>query len=343
VGTTARCLERPPAGWREMIAADPGATAALRPAMWRAMAAVRPGAGVRCLVVERDGELCGGMPVLVERRAGRHWLHSLPYLLPGAPAATAGAHAEVDAAAAAAVREMQRELRAAGGEWSLYRPGGPAMAPAAVETPVGETRWVEAATIELAEGPEAAWARLDRETRRDIRQARARLVWAEDPEALEEAYTLHLAQARAWRAHRPPPIELSRRLLADGGDGLGPVARLFTVRRGAALVCATLALDHPRETMPWWSGAVPDARRLGAFALLLWGIVEWAARGGRDRVNLGGSAGAGPVATFKDSMGARAYRYPVRWLGAPEADLVGRSLAALQRRLWAGRPRGETA
>jgi len=343
VGTTARCLERPPAGWRELIAADPGATAAHRPALWWALASVQPGTSVRCLTVERDGALCGGMPVLIERRAGCHWLHALPHLLPGTPLAVSGAHAGVDAAVAVRLRALQRELQTVGGEWALYRPVGPAVEAAAVEAPAGETRWMEAAAIELAEGPEAAWARLDRESRRDVRQARERLIWAEEPEAIEEAYVLHVAQARAWRGHRALPVELSRRLLADGGDGLGPVARLFTVRRNGALVCATLALDHPRETMPWWSGAVAEARRLGAFTLLLWNVVEWAARAGRDRVNLGGSAGAGPVVTFKDSLGARTIRYPVRWLGAPEAGPGGRMMAALQRRLRAGRARVEAS
>lgn len=341
--TTARCLDRPPAGWRELIAADPGATAAHRPALWAALAAVRPGASARCLAVEAGGALRGGMPVLIERRAGFHWIRALPFLLPGAPLAVAGAHAEVDAAVAVALRELQRELRAVGGEWALYRPAGPPVAPAALEVPVGETRRVQAATIELADGPEAAWSRVDRETRRDIRHARARLAWAEEPEALEEAYALHVAQARAWSGHPLPPVELSRRLLADGGDGLGPLARLFTLRRGGALLCATLALDHPRETMPWWSGADPAARRMGAFPLLLWGVVEWAARAGRARVNLGGSAGAEPVAVFKDSLGAGVVRYPVRWLGAPDAGAPGRALARLQRRLQAGRPRGEDA
>jgi CelD/BcsL family acetyltransferase involved in cellulose biosynthesis len=341
VRTTARCLDRPPPGWRELIAADPGATAAHRPALWAALAAVRPGTSVRCLAVEADGALRGGLPVLVERRGGLHWLRALPFMLPGAPVAAAGAHAEVDAAVAVALRALQRELGAVGGEWVLYRPGGPPVAPDAREVPAGETRWVRAATIELADGPEAAWARVDRETRRDIRHARARLAWAEEPAALEEAYALHMGQARAWRGHPLPPVELSRRLLADGGDGLGPLARLFTLRRGRALVCATLALDHPRETMPWWSGSDPAARRLGAFPFLLWGVVEWAARAGRDRVNLGGSAGAEPVAAFKDSLGAGEVRYPVRWLGAPDAGVVGRVVARLQRRLQAGRPRGE--
>jgi CelD/BcsL family acetyltransferase involved in cellulose biosynthesis len=343
VGAAARCLDGPPAGWADLLAGDPGATAAHRPALWAALAAVLPGVSVRCLEVAEGGELAGGMPVLVERRAGFHWLHALPFLLPGAPLARAGRHAGVDVAAAAGLRALQLETRAVGGEWVLYRPTGAGVAPEALESPPGRTRWLEAAMVDLADGHEAAWARLDRKTRQGIRQARERLVFAEEPAALDEAYALHVAQSRAWHSHRPLPLELSRRLLEDAGDGLGPLARFFTVRWSGALVCATLALDHPRETMPWWSGADPQARRLHAFPLLLWSVVEWARREGRARVNLGASAGSGPVATFKDSLGARLERYPVRWLDDRAASLPGRALAALQRRVRAGRPQGEEA
>ena len=343
MGAAARCLDGPPGGWSDLLVGDPGATAGHRPALWAALAAVLPGLSVRCLAVAEGGALAGGMPVLVERRAGFHWLHALPFLLPGAPLARAGAQTIVDAAAAAGLRALQRETRAVGGEWALYRPAGPAVAPEALESPAGLTRWVEAAIVDLADGHEAAWVRVDRKARQEIRQARERLAFAEEPAALDEAYALHVAQSRAWRAHRPLPLELSRRLLVDAGDGLGPVARLFTVRCGGALACATLALDHPREVMPWWSGADPGARRLHAFPLLLWSVVEWAQRAGRARVNLGASAGSGPVAAFKDSLGARLERYPVRWLDASAASAPGRALAALQRRVRAGRPQGEEA
>ena len=94
-----------------------------------------PGLSVRCLAVAEGGALAGGMPVLVERRAGFHWLHALPFLLPGAPLARAGAHAAVDAAAAAGLRALQRETRAVGGEWALYRPAGPPVAPERARVP----------------------------------------------------------------------------------------------------------------------------------------------------------------------------------------------------------------
>jgi hypothetical protein len=343
VNTAARCLDGPPAGWSDLLATDPGATPAHRPALWGALAAVLPGMSVRFVAVEEAGAFAGGMPVLVERRAGFHWLHALPLLLPGTPLARAGAHTRVDAAAAASLAALQRDLGAVGGEWSLYRPAGPAVATEALEVPTGETRVLEAAVVDLGAGLDPAFARVDRKTRQEVRQARARLAFAEEPGALAEAYALHVAQSRGWSGHRPLPLELSRRLLEPAADGLGPAARLFTARRRSDLLCAVLALDHPRETMPWWSGAHADARREHAFGLLLWSVVEWAHAAGRARVNLGASAGSGPVAAFKDSLGAASIRHPVRWLDARAAAPPGRWLAALQRRVRARRPRGEAS
>ena len=173
-----RFLDGPPTGWSDLLAAAPAATPAHRPALWAALAAVLPGLSLRCLALEAGGALAGGMPVLVERRAGFHALHALPFLLPGTPLARAGAHAAVDAALGAGLGSLQRELRAMGGEWALYRPGGPPVAESALQPVTGETRWFEAALVPLTDGIEAAWARVERKSRQEIRQAGERLVCA---------------------------------------------------------------------------------------------------------------------------------------------------------------------
>lgn len=338
----ARWRDGAPAGWGGLLAADPSAAPSHRPEVWEAFAAALPGFAPRVVTVEEEGRLLGGAPVLVERRGGLHWLHALPMLLPGTPLALPGEHARVDAAAAGALAELARELGAVGGEWSLWRPEGAAPDEAALAPLGGETRVLEASLVRLAGGLEAARARVDRKHRQDMRRARERgLAFAEEPEALEASYALHVAQGARWRGHRALPLALSRRLL--GAGGASPVARLFTLRLAGELLSGALALDGPHETFVWWSGTHPAGRRLHAFPLLLWSIVEWAAAAGRARVNLGASTGLAQVASFKHALGTEDVRYPVRWLDARHAPAPARAVAWAQARLRRGRPRGEAA
>jgi GNAT superfamily N-acetyltransferase len=332
------------------VAADPCATAAHRARLWAALAQTLPGMESRFIAAEDEFGFQGGAPLLIERRAGLHWIHSLPFLLPGTPLASNGARREVDAAVARGLGSLQRELRAVGGEWSLYRFREDPVAPAALEAVSGETLLVETAIVDLAGGLSAARARMERKTRQAIHAARDHgLVFAEEPDSLEEGYALYLRQSRGWKGHRPRPVELSRRLLALPAAGAAeakppdPLGRLFTVRDGRGLLSAAFALDHPREVMLWWSGTHPDARGRQAFVLLLGSVVEWAAAAGRARVNLGASAGLPSVAAFKRALGATEVRHPVRWLDARHATPVGSLVAAAQAGVRRRRARGEPA
>jgi hypothetical protein len=228
-----------------------------------------------------------------------------------------------------------------GGSWSLYRPGAPEMTASALERVPGETRRFEAALLSLAGGMGALRARMGRKQRQALEQSLALpYAFAEDSHALEEAYALHLAQSSHWGAHRPLPLELSRRLLQQGPAD-APVARLFVLRSRDGVASATLALDGPHETFVWWSGTHASARRRGAFARLLWGVAEWAAARGRARLNLGASTGLPHVAAFKSSLGAEGEAYPVRWLSSGLAGPAGRLLARAQQWRRRARPRGE--
>jgi len=244
----------------------------------------------------------------------------------------------VDRAAALALGEQQRELRACGGEWACYRPLGEPVGSAALESVSGETRWLETALIDLSAGVASARRAMDRKTRQDVRRTRlSGLRFGEEPAALEEAYALHARQARAWRGHRPLPLELSRRLIESGAG------RLLVARDARGVLCATLALDGRHETFLWWSGSHTGARAAEAFPGLLWWAAEWAAARGRARLNLGASRGLETLGRFKRSLGARTVRYPVRWMDAGTAPPLGRFAASLQGRLRRGRARGEPA
>ncbi|HTR97942.1 MAG TPA: GNAT family N-acetyltransferase [Candidatus Acidoferrales bacterium] len=334
-----RWLDRAPSDWPALLASDPGASPAHQPGVWHALADHAPGFELALAVVEEPEGTIGGAPALIERRGGLRWFHALPRLLPGAPLARPGRHAEVDERIAHAFAARARELRVVGGEWACYRPCGEAPSADALAILPGETRRFRAALVDLRGGLDAALARLDRKVRQSLQHARSRrLDFGEDPAALEPGYALHVAQSRAWSGHRPLPLELARRLLAPGAGG-----RLFALRDAGGVVSAALALDGPHETFVWWSGTHAEGRRRGAGPLLLWRIVEWAAAAGRVRVNLGASTGLEGVAAFKHGLGADAFEYPVRWLDARHASLLGRAVALAQARLRRDRARGEAA
>lgn len=335
----ARWLDRAPAAWDALVASDPAAAPSHRPELWAAFTATNASLSLRFAAVERGGTLLGGVPVLVERRGGLHWVHALPMLLTAAPLAVPGERELVDASVARAIASLAESCGAAGGEWALHRTGvdhaGARALARAVEPVGGETRWLEASVVDLSQGVEAAAKRVSRKHRQSMRQSRERgLVFAEEPGALEGVYALHLSQSRAWGAHRPQPLALSRALLANGA------ARLFTLRRHGELLSGTLALDGGHETFAWWSGTHPEGRRLNAFPLLMWSVAEWAAAAGRTRFNLGASTGLQMVASFKSALGAATERYPVRWLDARHAPAPARALAALQAFVRRGREFG---
>jgi GNAT acetyltransferase-like protein len=329
-----------PDDWHVLLASDPSASPSHRPELWEALAATIPSFEWRVLTLREDG-LVGGAPVVISRRGPFRWLHALPWLLPAAPLARPGAHARVDDALCGAFADLAHELRAVGGDWSFYRPGGPAPAAEVLARVPGETRFITAAILPLSDGLEVLRTGMQRKQRQALDQARERAwTFAEDGGALDEAHALHLAQSRGWPGHVPVPLELSRRLLRSGTPD-APVARLFTLRSSRELVATTLALDGPHETFVWWSGMRPEGRRTHAFLVLLWLVAEWAAARGRRRLNLGASGGLSPVSAFKSAFGATEVRYPVRWLSARHATFAGRSLAALQAWRRRGRAMGE--
>lgn len=337
-----RILENAPAAWQALVRDDPDASPTHRPGAWDALAAAVASGATRFVAVERGGVLVGGMPLVIERRAGLHWIRALPHLLPGAPLAVDGAHAEVDRACGRALAELARTLNAVGGEWTVYRPGGAGdeNLDEALELVPGETTKVETAVVDLSGGLEAAFGAAGRRMRQYVRNAPRTLGFAEEPEALEAVYALHLRQARGWAGYRPIPLEVSRRLLAGPERGAAPLARLFTLRESGRLAAGTLFLDHPRELFAWWSGIHGLSRGRHLFPLLLWNAVRWAATAGRERVNLGGSAGRASLIAFKEALGAREVRVPVRWIVPARSGVRGRLVAALQTRLRARRPRG---
>lgn len=330
-GRDTAVLDHVPAGWEGLLAADPSATAAHRPALWEAFAAALPGASWRVLAHHEGGRLVAGAPLVRMQRGPWRELHAMPWMLPGAPIALPDHHATADAALARRFARFAAEERVAGGTWALYRPEGPPPDPGAFAALPSAVREVEAALLPLDGGLEARRTHMARKQRQALDQAlELPFVCAEEPDALGEAYALHVAQSRQWSGHRPLPIELSRRLL-QARDPRGPVARLYTLRSASGLASATLTLEGAHETFLWWAGTHPRARRASAFLRLVWEIARRAESEGRRRVNLGASIGLPFVAAFKQSLGAEGFTYPVRILDARAAAWFVRLLAGRRR------------
>ena len=338
MATLARWEDHATDEWQSLIARDPAATPAHQPIVWQALTAARPTFRIRLLAVREDGRLLGGAPCATETRLGLSWIHAMPFGLSGAPLSIAGRATEVDEAVGAAFAALQGARELVGGDWSCYRPEGTAIAAPALERLAGETRFMEAAVIDLDAGENEVRARMDRKTRQDVVRSAARGVRCEeDAGAIERVYALHVRQARGWGRYRAMPLELSRRLLAAGAG------HLLIAHDREGVLCGIFALDAPHETLLWWSGSHPSARAIDATPRLMAWAAEWARERGRRRLNLGASRGLAALESFKRSMGARPVRYPVRWLAAPKAAPLGRLAAEVQRRVRRGRHRGEPA
>ena len=329
----------PPRGWEDLLDHDRHASPAQRAGFVLAVAATCPGYSARFVTVERAGVMIGGAPLVIERRGGLQWLHALPWLLPGTPLTGEADYDDV----ARAVADAFRELSVVGGEWVLHRPRDPDRDPSVAARLPGETRRLHTAIVDLAAGVDAASRRLDRHARQELALARRHgLVVREDPACLEETWALHGRQARSWGGHRPPPLELLRRLLGAPGDR-DPLARLFVTADGGGVLASVLVLVHRHEWFAWWSGTHPEARRHHGFGFLLWEVAMRAAASGADRFNLGSSAGIGGVEGFKRSLGAQLVSTPVRWIAPHGVGVLGRTIAALQTRVRRGRDRGADA
>jgi hypothetical protein len=246
----------------------------------------------------------------------------------------------VDRAVGEALAGLRAERPIVGGEWILYRPGGPPPAPEALEAVPGETRLHETWVLELGPDRSALEGRWERDVRIALRRAReAGWRCEEDPEALEAVFALHLAQARRWGGHRPPPLALLRRLLLPAGRR--PVARLLVARDPRGIASGLFLLDHPRELFVWWSGTRPEGRARHAMPFLYAAAAEWALEAGYARMNLGGASGLEALAAFKRSLGGERQAVPVRWMEATPG--WPRAVRRFQDRLRRGRFRGAPA
>jgi hypothetical protein len=105
----ARWLDRAPAGWADLAAADPMAAPSHRPEVAAAFVAALPGFEQRFAAVERDGDRAD-RAAHAGRAACRNPLAALAADAPERAPSRAGEHAGVDVAVAGAIADWRNSV-----------------------------------------------------------------------------------------------------------------------------------------------------------------------------------------------------------------------------------------
>ncbi|GJM20165.1 MAG: peptidoglycan bridge formation protein FemAB [Planctomycetota bacterium] len=153
---------------------------------------------------------------------------------------------------------------------------------------------------DLPETPEEVLATIPRKARAEVRKGRNKhgLVFTSHPGLLDGFYELYCINKRQLGS---PVFRKSffRRAL----DLYGPRGFLHGVEKDGKLLAAVLSLRGGDTLYPYYSGALPEAGRLGASNLMYAALMEEAVRLGMKRFDFGRSRiGSGP-ASFKQHMG----------------------------------------
>lgn len=311
---------RPPAEWERLVAGAPGATF-FHTRLWtETLARCVPGATPLWWTARRGGDCLGGLVAVRRRRGPWSFLESHYAGTAGGPLVAGGLPpAEQDAVAAALLAAFARAGR---------RPGSLAASvafAAAAGARWGEVaaraglrpRLVPALVLPLAGGLAAVEYGVLPKNRRNERNRALRRGCthgvSDDPAVCAEYYPIYLAAASRW-GERPVPLALLQGLLRDGGGAVF----LSWVRREGRLIGAHLCFHHGDEVVAWNGTTDPAHHDVFPATVLVWtDVVEACARGAA-RLDLGGSAGVGGVARFKELLGAAPEnRLFCQWTAAP--------------------------
>lgn len=311
---------QPPAEWEGLLAGAPGATF-FHTRLWtETLARCVPGAAPRWWTARRGGACLGGLVAVRRRRGPWSFLESHYAGTAGGPLVAGDLPpAAQDAVAAALLAAFARAGR---------RPGSLAASVAfatAAGARWGETaaraglrpRLVPALVLPLAGGLAAVEYGVLPKNRRNERNRALRRGCTHgvtgDPAVCAEYYPIYLAAASRW-GERPVPLALLQGLLRDGGGAVF----LSWVRREGRLIGAHLCFHHGDEVVAWNGTTDPAHHDVFPATVLVWtDVVEACARGAA-RLDLGGSAGVGGVARFKELLGAAPEsRLFCQWTAAP--------------------------
>ena len=275
------------ARWDAFVAASPEATFFHR-AAWRDVIADSFGHRTHYLYAERDGEVTGVLP-LTEIRSllFGHGLIGNAFSVCGAPAAAD------EAARAALVLQARELLESCGANYIEFR------APAKPR-PDWQTRSGLYAGFEgpLPADEDANLKQIPRKQRAVVRKAiDSRLTWRVD----DDVDTLHHLYAVSVRNLGTPVFP--KRYFANLVRRFAPDCDILTVESDGQPMASVLNFYFKDRVMPFYTGSLPAARKLGANDLMYWRLMRHASTRGCTAFDFGRSkVGTGPY-EFKKNWG----------------------------------------
>ena len=282
------------------------------------------------LVAERDGRICGGLPLFACRslRGGKS-LYSLPHTVYGGPLGD-------DRVAEEALLAAARDLRASVGAKSL------------------ELRNRHASTLELPalDGfvtferdlpgtREEVYRAFPKKAREAINQATKRHKLTADFESgLDTFYDL-LADSYHSLGTPVYPRRFSAAMLQEFPEA----SSILVVRHAGIPVSTVLSMEFRGTMLPLYSGEAPGVRNLKSNNFKYYQLMEHAVERGLTRFDFGRSRSDNEGAVrFKTNQGFRAETLPYQLEradgGEPSVSSPNRGLFLKARRIWRRLPRG---
>lgn len=296
---------------------------------WSDLVELAMGVGNQTLVARRDGAITGVLPLgLVSATFGAKRLVSSAYGVYG------GVLAEDEATAEAldqAARELAKKLNARSLEYRyLTRPAASDL----VAVDLYQTY-----RKELPEKADDVLAMIPRKARAEVRKARDRhgMTMVEDKSLLGDFHHLYCMNKRSLGSPLFP-----KRYFQTLLDQFGEDALLHAVLHEGKTVAAVLSLARNGAIYPYYSGALPDAGRLGVNNAMYGFLMEDAVIRGFSLFDFGRSRNESGPAAFKRNMGFEAtpltYQFYLPNGGEPPSLNPSNPKTALPRKILSSLP-----
>ncbi|MDD4858063.1 MAG: GNAT family N-acetyltransferase [Candidatus Krumholzibacteria bacterium] len=295
-----------PAELDAFLGSFPRATFFQTPAWLDALRESFTGFGAAWLVARDGAAIAGAMPVVRIRKGpfSRFW--ALPFGTYGDPLAR-------DETAREALLDgffaLARSPLCLDGGVVLFRGDSPARIPRGARVSMAECRLVS-----IDRGFDEVWKKWSSKRRQLVRRGEEAGVAVRSLETEEEVRDFHriyIEESRSWGGVHPYPERLFLELFRRRAQG----AVLLGAFLNGALLGGHIDFYFGEMAQAWQGGMTKRAGEFEAGAILIRSAIEEACRRGCRLFNLGSSGGNRGILFFKESLGAREYRYPVITFG----------------------------